>query len=54
MTFTFEHLNLFDNNSSIYAPESDIWVLKRTSLYKFMTKIGFIHAEKYLFMGIQG
>ena len=41
-----ERSNLFDNNSSIPAPESDIWVWGRTSLYKFMKKIGFIHGEK--------
>ena len=28
----FEHLHLFDNNSSIPAPESDIWVWGKTSL----------------------
>ena len=49
----FEHLNLFDNNSSIPAPETDVCVCRRTSLYKFISKIDFIRSEKYLIMSIQ-
>ena len=42
----FQHLNLIDNNGSIPAPETDVWVCRRTGLYKFISKIGFIHSVK--------